>query len=278
LPLARIKRIMKQDSSDPQPRQVSADTIPFMAFSSQLFIACLTNMAWRLSTTQSKRNTLQVKDLKNAILASSHWDFLIDVVDKFDDEMGRADEQQRQTHIIADSRVFVARHARAARTTQSQTLSANAMGSSASLMYSARPSFAENHIPMPLTTPQLNQTCDARREEKAQEHELLADLRRATEAKECLQQDIFEQSMREKNHPSVFSPSINLLQPSTSVEPIRTPDINVYNDAGAPVHVYNEQQRLAFMGAQLADSLMNGVDIRSYQMNGLGPANAGGFM
>jgi hypothetical protein len=32
LPLARIKRIMKQDSCNPQPRQVSAHTVPFMAY------------------------------------------------------------------------------------------------------------------------------------------------------------------------------------------------------------------------------------------------------
>ena len=87
LPLARIKRIMKQDSCDPQPRMISADAVPLMAYISQIFVGCLTSLAWQLSTAQSKRNTLQAKDLKAAIAASSHFDFLIDVVDLFDQQM-----------------------------------------------------------------------------------------------------------------------------------------------------------------------------------------------
>ena len=84
LPLARIKRIMKQDSCEPHPRQVSADTVPFVAYAAQLFIGNLTSLAWKLSTQRAKRNTLQVKDLKVAVLASSQHDFLIDTIDLFD--------------------------------------------------------------------------------------------------------------------------------------------------------------------------------------------------
>ena len=86
LPLARIKRIMKQDSCDPHPRQVSADTVPFMAYMVQLFIGAMTTLAWKLSTQHAKRNTLQVKDLKLVVFSSSQHDFLIDVLDLFDEE------------------------------------------------------------------------------------------------------------------------------------------------------------------------------------------------
>lgn len=86
LPLARIKRIMKQDSCDPHPRMVCADTIPFMAFAAQLFIAHVTSLAWKLSTQRAKRNTLQLKDLKEAVASSMKFDFLIDVVDAFEND------------------------------------------------------------------------------------------------------------------------------------------------------------------------------------------------
>ena len=85
LPLARIKRIMKQDAADPHPRMISVDTIPLMAYTVQLFIGLLTDLAWRLSTRPNGRNTLQVKDIKAAARCSKHFDFLIDTIDTFDD-------------------------------------------------------------------------------------------------------------------------------------------------------------------------------------------------
>ena len=81
LPLARIKRIMKQDSCDPFPRMISADAVPFMAFAVKLLIGVLTTLAWKTSTQRSKRNTLQLKDLKEAAASSSKFDFLIDTID-----------------------------------------------------------------------------------------------------------------------------------------------------------------------------------------------------
>lgn len=84
LPLARIKRIMKQDSCDPHPRMVSAETIPVMAYAAQLFIGAVTSVAWNIFTQRARRNTLQVKDLKAAVLACSHFDFLLDVLDMYD--------------------------------------------------------------------------------------------------------------------------------------------------------------------------------------------------
>ena len=57
LPLARIKRIMKQDSCDPFPRMISADAVPFMAFAVKLLIGVLTTLAWKTSTQRSKTST-----------------------------------------------------------------------------------------------------------------------------------------------------------------------------------------------------------------------------
>ena len=60
LPLARIKRIMKQDSCDPRPRMVNAKAVHIVAYACQLFIGCVTHLAWNISTQCAKRNTLQV--------------------------------------------------------------------------------------------------------------------------------------------------------------------------------------------------------------------------
>ena len=93
LPLARIKRIMKQDACDPQPRMVAAETIPLMAFSAQLFIGSLTALAWQLSTTNGRRNTMQAKDLKFAVHASRRFDFLIDTLDLYDQSVAPSTER-----------------------------------------------------------------------------------------------------------------------------------------------------------------------------------------
>lgn len=93
LPLARIKRIMKQDSCDPHPRMVSSEAIPLMAYAAQLFIGSVVKLAWKQSTKPAKRNTLQLKDIKRAVQSSSRFDFLIDIIDKeFDD--GNASEEE----------------------------------------------------------------------------------------------------------------------------------------------------------------------------------------
>ena len=119
LPHARIKRIMKQDACDPHPRMISADAVPFIAFASQCFIGAITKLAWEESTQKNKRNTLQVKDLKTAVHASSRFDFLIDVLDQFDAEadakkdakfekecQARLAEYTRAEHIIYDEQPF----------------------------------------------------------------------------------------------------------------------------------------------------------------------------
>jgi histone H3/H4 len=84
LPLARIKRIMKQDACEMEPRMISADAIATMAYASQLFVGWLTKLAWAFSTQPDGRNTLQVKDLKAAVFMSDKFDFLVDVLDIYD--------------------------------------------------------------------------------------------------------------------------------------------------------------------------------------------------
>ena len=81
LPLARIKRIMKQDSCDSRPRMVSADAIPLMTYATQLFIELIAKLAWQHSTKPHMRNTLQAKDLVAAVNNSIMFDFLLDVID-----------------------------------------------------------------------------------------------------------------------------------------------------------------------------------------------------
>jgi histone H3/H4 len=81
LPLARIKRIMKQDANN-SARMIGADAVPAVALACQLFMGALTKRAWELAR-RAGRNTLQHKDLISAIVTSERFDFLIDVVDEF---------------------------------------------------------------------------------------------------------------------------------------------------------------------------------------------------
>jgi len=101
LPLARLKRIMKQDACEPHPRMISAEAVPFMALAAQLFIGKITAIAWKLSTQKAKRNTLQLKDLKDAVASTSRLDFLIDVVDTYQTQLSAENEADNE-HIILD--------------------------------------------------------------------------------------------------------------------------------------------------------------------------------
>ncbi len=101
LPLARLKRIMKQDACEPHPRMISAEAVPFMALAAQLFIGKITAIAWKLSTQKAKRNTLQLKDLKDAVASTSRLDFLIDVVDTYQTQLSAENEADNE-HITLD--------------------------------------------------------------------------------------------------------------------------------------------------------------------------------
>ena len=95
LPLARIKRIMKMESCDPAPRQISADVLPLMAYAGKLFVGLVTTLAWQ-NTLYEGRNTLQYKDIKAAILSSKIFDYQIDVIDAFDSELAAKKDQQNK--------------------------------------------------------------------------------------------------------------------------------------------------------------------------------------
>ena len=56
LPLARIKRIMKQDSCDPHPRMISADAVPLMAFATKLFIGHLSTVHAMFALSAARRS------------------------------------------------------------------------------------------------------------------------------------------------------------------------------------------------------------------------------
>ena len=95
VPLARIKRIMKQDSIDPAPRMISVPAILIMAHVSLEFTRLLTSIAWTFFATQDKRNTLQTKDLHHAVHSSQCFDFLIDILDMFEEAQGGADDPEK---------------------------------------------------------------------------------------------------------------------------------------------------------------------------------------
>ena len=87
LPLSRIKRIMKQDALQGAGRRMVAMNVPgFMALATKLFIGLMTQLAWECSTKPGARNTLQAKDLKAAVSKSKIFDFLIDVIDDFENQ------------------------------------------------------------------------------------------------------------------------------------------------------------------------------------------------
>ena len=89
LPLARIKRIMKQDACT-NPRVIGGDAVPAMALACQLLVGALTTRAWAFAEAQN-RNTLQLKDLLSAIDTSDRFDFLVDVVADYGNKLRRDD-------------------------------------------------------------------------------------------------------------------------------------------------------------------------------------------
>lgn len=75
LPLARIKRIMK---SDEDVRMISAEAPVLFAKACELFILDLSIRAWNYSQLH-KRRTLQKEDVREAILMTDIFDFLVDL-------------------------------------------------------------------------------------------------------------------------------------------------------------------------------------------------------
>ena len=77
LPIARIKRIMRQDACD-HPRLMGRDGAAVSAYGCELFIRALTTRAWAFAEL-SNRHTLQQRDLLAAVMSDGMYDFLIDV-------------------------------------------------------------------------------------------------------------------------------------------------------------------------------------------------------
>ncbi|XP_065648118.1 nuclear transcription factor Y subunit gamma isoform X2 [Hydra vulgaris] len=76
LPLARIKKIMKQDG---EVKMISAEAPILFSKAAEIFISELTLRAW-IHTEDNKRRTLQRNDIAMAITKYDQFDFLIDIV------------------------------------------------------------------------------------------------------------------------------------------------------------------------------------------------------
>ncbi|KAF8775039.1 hypothetical protein HU200_005089 [Digitaria exilis] len=75
LPLARIKKIMKDDSEVPR---IAGEAPMLLAKASEMFIQELTLRAW-LHTEEDKRRTLQKNDVTAALAGTEVLDFLVDI-------------------------------------------------------------------------------------------------------------------------------------------------------------------------------------------------------
>ncbi|XP_065061942.1 nuclear transcription factor Y subunit gamma-like isoform X2 [Rhopilema esculentum] len=76
LPLARIKKIMKQDE---EVKMISAEAPVLFSKAAEIFISELSLRAW-IHTEDNKRRTLQRNDIALAITKYDQFDFLIDIV------------------------------------------------------------------------------------------------------------------------------------------------------------------------------------------------------
>ena len=94
LPIARIKRIMRQDACD-NPRLMGRDGASATAFGCELFIRALTTRSWAFAEL-SNRHTLQRRDLLAAIMSDSSYDFLIDVTGDAIIEMNKKQNEKEQ--------------------------------------------------------------------------------------------------------------------------------------------------------------------------------------
>merc|ERR1719193_2214490 len=80
LPLARIKKIMKQDG---EVKMISAEAPILFSKAAEIFISELSLRAW-IHTEDNKRRTLQRNDIAMAITKYDQFDFLIDIVPRDD--------------------------------------------------------------------------------------------------------------------------------------------------------------------------------------------------
>lgn len=88
LPLARIKKIMKQDG---EVKMISAEAPILFSKAAEIFVSELSLRAW-IHTEDNKRRTLQRNDIAMAITKYDQFDFLIDIVPR--DELKPAKRQE----------------------------------------------------------------------------------------------------------------------------------------------------------------------------------------
>ncbi|XP_065183876.1 nuclear transcription factor Y subunit gamma-like [Sycon ciliatum] len=92
LPLARIKKIMKQDD-DVKNQMISAEVPMLFSKAAEIFISELTLRSW-IHTEENKRRTLQRNDIALAVGRYDQFDFLIDIVPREDWRAGRPRQDQ----------------------------------------------------------------------------------------------------------------------------------------------------------------------------------------
>ncbi|EFA78581.1 histone-like transcription factor [Heterostelium album PN500] len=93
IPLARIKKIMKMDSS---VKMISADAPIIFVKACELFILELTTRSW-VHTEIGKRRTLQKSDIVHAIARNDCFDFLIDIVPRDEIKPKKPEEPVKST-------------------------------------------------------------------------------------------------------------------------------------------------------------------------------------
>lgn len=86
LPLARIKKVMKNDD---EVKMISAEAPILFSRACEIFISDLTCRAFMVAE-ENKRRTIQRSDIANAIARSDLFDFLIDIVPRTDMVRGRS--------------------------------------------------------------------------------------------------------------------------------------------------------------------------------------------
>ena len=77
LPLARIKKIMKNSNDD--VKMISGEAPIVFSKACELFIEQLTKRSWAVAL-QAKRRTLRKDDIASAVIATDLFDFLLNLV------------------------------------------------------------------------------------------------------------------------------------------------------------------------------------------------------
>ncbi|CAI9784560.1 unnamed protein product [Fraxinus pennsylvanica] len=88
LPLARIKKIMKNSSDE--VKMISGEAPIVFSKASELFIEELTKRAWMM-TLQAKRRTLHKEDVVSAVIKTDIFDFLVNLVSE---NSGKSEDPQ----------------------------------------------------------------------------------------------------------------------------------------------------------------------------------------